>query len=72
MAQGDEVWLVSASPARSSSPSPNYSASPAPSPRRAKIDELGKFTGEMEFFAQGENKAIAIRETGPETRHRSQ
>jgi len=29
---------------------------------RAKIDELGKFTGEMEFFAQGENKAIAIRE----------
>ena len=29
---------------------------------KAKIDENGKFTGEMEFFAQGENKAIAIRE----------
>jgi len=29
---------------------------------RAKIDDEGKFTGEMEFFAQGENKAVAIRE----------
>ena len=29
---------------------------------KAKIDAQGKFTGEMEFFAQGENKALAIRE----------
>ena len=29
---------------------------------KAKIDAQGKFTGEMEFFAQGENKAVAIRE----------
>jgi len=29
---------------------------------RAAIDADGKFTGAMEFFAQGENKAIAIRE----------
>jgi phosphoserine phosphatase len=28
----------------------------------ATVDEFGKFTGEMEFFAQGENKALAIRE----------
>jgi phosphoserine phosphatase len=29
---------------------------------RAMIDDEGKFTGEMEFFAQGENKAVAMRE----------
>jgi phosphoserine phosphatase len=33
---------------------------------RAKIDENGKFTGEMEFFAQGENKAVAMRELAAE------
>jgi phosphoserine phosphatase len=29
---------------------------------RAMIDAEGKFTGEMEFFAQGDNKAVAMRE----------
>ena len=62
MAQGDEVWLVSASPAEIVEPFAELLGITGAISSRAKIDELGKFTGEMEFFAQGENKAIAIRE----------
>jgi len=62
MAQGDEVWLVSASPAEIVEPFAELLGVTGAISSRAKIDELGKFTGEMEFFAQGENKAIAIRE----------
>jgi HAD superfamily hydrolase (TIGR01490 family) len=62
MAQGDEVWLVSASPAEIVEPFAELLGITGAISSKAKIDEHGKFTGEMKFFAQGENKAIAIRE----------
>jgi HAD superfamily hydrolase (TIGR01490 family) len=62
LAQGDEVWLVSASPAEIVEPFAELLGVTGAIASRAKVDEFGKFTGEMEFFAQGENKAIAIRE----------
>lgn len=60
--QGDEVWLVSMSPSEIVEPFAELLGITGAIASRAKIDESGKFTGEMEFFAQGENKAVAIRE----------
>jgi HAD superfamily hydrolase (TIGR01490 family) len=62
LAQGDEVWLVSMSPAEIVEPFAELLGITGAISSRAKIDENGKFTGEMEFFAQGENKAVAIRD----------
>jgi HAD superfamily hydrolase (TIGR01490 family) len=62
LAQGDEVWLVSMSPAEIVEPFAALLGITGAISSRAKIDENGKFTGEMEFFAQGENKAVAIRD----------
>jgi HAD superfamily hydrolase (TIGR01490 family) len=62
LAEGDEVWLVSMSPAEIVEPFAELLGITGAISSRAKIDENGKFTGEMEFFAQGENKAVAIRE----------
>jgi HAD superfamily hydrolase (TIGR01490 family) len=62
IARGDEVWLVSMSPAEIVEPFADLLGITGSISSRARIDEHGKFTGEMEFFAQGENKAIAIRE----------
>lgn len=60
--QGDEVWLVSMSPSEIVEPFAELLGITGAIASRAKIDESGKFTGDMEFFAQGENKAVAIRE----------
>jgi HAD superfamily hydrolase (TIGR01490 family) len=62
LAQHDEVWLVSMSPAEIVEPFAELLGITGAIASRAAIDADGKFTGEMEFFAQGENKAIAIRE----------
>jgi HAD superfamily hydrolase (TIGR01490 family) len=62
LAQGDEVWLVSMSPAEIVDPFAELLGITGAISSRAKIDEEGKFTGEMEFFAQGENKAVAMGE----------
>jgi len=62
LAQGDEVWLVSMSPAEIVEPFAELLGINGAICSRASIDADGKFTGELEFFAQGENKAIAIRE----------
>ena len=62
LAQGDEVWLVSMSPAEIVDPFAELLGITGAISSRARIDEEGKFTGEMEFFAQGENKAVAMRE----------
>jgi HAD superfamily hydrolase (TIGR01490 family) len=62
LAQGDEVWLVSMAPAEIVEPFAELLGITGAISSRAKLDEQGKFTGEMEFFAQGENKAVAIRE----------
>ncbi len=60
LAQGDEVWLVSMSPAEIVEPFAELLGITGAISSRAKIDEHGKFTGQTEFFARGENKAIAI------------
>ena len=62
LAYGEEVWLVSMSPAEIVEPFAELLGITGAISSRAKIDDEGKFTGEMEFFAQGENKAVAIRE----------
>ncbi len=62
LSQGDEVWLVSMSPTQVVEPFAKLLGITGAIASRAKIDENGKFTGEMEFFAQGENKAVAIKE----------
>jgi HAD superfamily hydrolase (TIGR01490 family) len=62
LAQGDEVWLVSMSPAEIVEPFAELLGITGAISSRARIDDEGKFTGEMEFFAQGENKAVAMRE----------
>ena len=59
---GDEVWLVSTSPAEIVEPFAAILGITGSISSQAKIDENGKFTGEMEFYAVGENKAIAMNE----------
>jgi hypothetical protein len=66
LAQGDEVWLVSMAPSEIVEPFAELLGITGAIASRAKIDEEGKFTGEMEFFAQGENKAVAMRELAQE------
>ncbi len=57
---GDEVWLVSMAPEEIVAPFAVILGITGAIASRATVDENGKFTGEMEFFAQGENKAHAI------------
>jgi HAD superfamily hydrolase (TIGR01490 family) len=66
LGEGDEVWLVSMSPSEIVEPFAELLGITGAISSRAKIDEDGKFTGEMEFFAQGENKAVAMREIAAE------
>ena len=60
--QGDEIWLVSMAPEEIVDPFAELLGINGAIASRATIDENGKFTGAMDFFAQGENKAVAIRE----------
>ncbi len=62
LAQGDEVYLVSSAPAEIVEPLAELLEITGAISSRSLIDEAGKFTGEMAFFAQGENKALAMRE----------
>ncbi|MGC1419044.1 MAG: HAD-IB family hydrolase [Acidimicrobiales bacterium] len=66
LAQGDEVWLVSMAPSEIVEPFAELLGITGAIASRATFDENGKFTGEMEFFAQGENKAVAMRELAQE------
>lgn len=59
---GDEVWLVSMSPAEIVEPFAATLGITGSISSKAAIDENGKFTGEMEFYAEGENKALAMNE----------
>ena len=60
--QGDEVWLVSMAPTEIVEPFAELLGITGAIASHAAIDEDGKFTGEMDFLAQGENKALAIKE----------
>jgi HAD superfamily hydrolase (TIGR01490 family) len=62
LAEGDEVWLVSMAPAEIVDPFAELLGITGAISSLAEIDEEGKFTGNMLFFAQGENKAVAVRE----------
>ncbi len=62
LAEGEEVYPVSSAPAEIVQPFAELLGITGAISSQAAIDDLGKFTGEMEFFAQGENKALAIRE----------
>ncbi len=61
LAQGEGVYLVSSAPAEIVEPFAELLGITGAISSEATVDEHGKFTGEMEFFAQGENKALAIR-----------
>ncbi len=62
LAQGDEVYLVSSAPAEIVEPFAELLGMTGAISSRATIDANGKFTGEMDFWAQGPNKAVAIKE----------
>ncbi len=62
LAQGDEVYLVSSAPAEIVEPFAELLGMTGAISSRATIDANGKFTGEMDFWAQGPNKAVAIEE----------
>jgi HAD superfamily hydrolase (TIGR01490 family) len=62
LAEGEEVYLVSSAPAEIVEPFAELLGLTGAISSQATIDDYGKFTGEMEFFAQGENKALAMRE----------
>ena len=62
LSDGLEVWLVSMSPEEIVEPFAELLGITGCIASKARIDERGKFTGELEFFAQGENKATAMRE----------
>jgi HAD superfamily hydrolase (TIGR01490 family) len=59
---GDQTWLVSMAPAEVVEPFAELLKMTGAISSRARIDENGKFTGEMDFIAQGSNKALAMRE----------
>ncbi|MHB2027679.1 MAG: HAD family hydrolase [Acidimicrobiales bacterium] len=62
LTEGHEVYLVSSAPEEIVQPFAELLGISGAISSTASINDDGKFTGEMEFFAQGENKAIAIRE----------
>jgi len=62
LSEGDEVWLVSMAPQEIVEPFAELLGITGAISSKAEIDENGKFTGKMVFFAQGENKALAVRE----------
>jgi HAD superfamily hydrolase (TIGR01490 family) len=60
--QGDEVWLVSMAPGEIVEPFAELLGITGSISSIATIDDEGKFTGDLKFFAQGDNKAVAMRE----------
>lgn len=60
--EGHEVWLVSSAPAEIVDPFAELLGLNGAIASRARVDAEGKFTGEMDFYNQGANKALAIRE----------
>ena len=58
---GDEVWLVSMSPSEVVEPFAELLGLTGAVASRARIDAEGRFTGELEYFNNGANKAESIR-----------
>ncbi len=66
MAEGDEVWIVSSSPVEVVEPFANLLGITGAIGSRAAIDEHNRYTGTLEFYAQGTNKALAIHDIATE------
>jgi HAD superfamily hydrolase (TIGR01490 family) len=60
LAEGDEVYLVSMAPEEIVAPFAELLGITGFISSRARIDEEGRYTGELEFFARGENKGGAM------------
>jgi len=61
-AAGRRIFIVSASPEEIVEPLANHLEVDEAIASRASIDANGAYTGKMEFYAYGENKAVAMRE----------
>jgi len=61
-AAGRRVFIVSASPSESVEPLADHLEVDEAIASRARIDDEGCYTGEMAFYAYGDNKAVAMRE----------
>jgi HAD superfamily hydrolase (TIGR01490 family) len=61
-ALGRRVFIVSSSSEEVVKPLAEHLGKVEIIATRARVDEEGKYTGELEFYCYGENKAVAIRE----------
>ncbi len=61
-AHGDLVFVVSSSPSEVVEPFADLLGLDGAVGSRAEVDSENRYTGELEFYAQGEGKAVAIRE----------
>jgi HAD superfamily hydrolase (TIGR01490 family) len=61
-AKGDRIWLVSSAPTEIVEPLAAMLGVDGAIASQAEIDAEGRYTGKISFYAQGEGKAIAIRE----------
>ncbi len=61
-AQGHRVYVISASPEEIVVPLAGYLGVDEALATRAELDGDGRYTGRVEFYCQGPNKAVAIRE----------
>ncbi|HZU73313.1 MAG TPA: HAD family hydrolase [Acidimicrobiales bacterium] len=59
---GERVYLVSASPEEIVNPLTEYLAVDGAIASRPRVDDAGRYTGEMEFYAYGPYKAEAMRD----------
>jgi len=67
-ARGRTVFIVSSSPEELVQPLADRLGPARVIATRAAVDSEGRYTGEMEFYCAGENKAAAIREIAAEER----
>ena len=61
-AAGHRVYIVSASPAEIVTPLAQYLGVDSTISTRAEIDDEGRYTGGVEFYAYGPYKAVAVRD----------
>ena len=66
MREGREVYIVSASPEEVVKPLARYIGVPNVIATRAKIDAKGKYTGEVDLYAYGPEKAEAVKQVALE------
>lgn len=61
-AKGDRIWLVSSAPEEIVQPLASMLGVDGAIASKAEVDDEGRYTGRIAFYAQGEGKAVAIRE----------